>query len=105
MSPDIITLNRESPLDWNTNDGSIYTCGSHNLVNGAKMCLYIFHRRMDDVPLTQLGEISGWIKNGQRRLTFVVGNFYNELVCSKVFLESEDISTFATCPAAGGIRE
>ncbi|KAF7371656.1 hypothetical protein MVEN_00021400 [Mycena venus] len=99
MWPDIITFHRESPLDWNTNDNPIHTSGSHDLVNGAETCLYIFHRRTDDVPLSQLGEIRSWIEDGKRRLTFAVGNFYNELVCSKVFLESE--TTFATCPEAG----
>ncbi|KAJ7804495.1 hypothetical protein B0H14DRAFT_2612278 [Mycena olivaceomarginata] len=49
-------------------------------------------------------EIRSWIKDGQRRLTLVVGNFYNELVCGKLFLESDDKSTFATCPAAGAFE-
>lgn len=91
MWPDSVTLTRESRLDWTTNDGSIYTGGSHYSGNRATTCIYIFHRRTDDIPLTQLGEIRSWIKDGQRRLTFLVGNFYNELVCSKIFLESEDM--------------
>jgi hypothetical protein len=125
MWPDSITLNRESRLDWNTNDGSIYTGGSHYSVNGARTCIYIFHRT-DDIPLTQLGEIRSWIKDGQRRLAFVVGNFYDELVCSKILLESEDMyvlefslhvshitvctanvarrRTFTTCPTAGAFK-
>ncbi|KAJ7820536.1 hypothetical protein B0H14DRAFT_3147093 [Mycena olivaceomarginata] len=104
MWPDSVTLNRESRLDWTTNDGSVYTGGSHHSVNRATTCIYIFHRRTDDIPLTQLGEIRSWIKDGQRRLAFLVGNFYNELVCNKIFLESEDIRTFTTCPAVGAFK-
>jgi hypothetical protein len=90
MCPDSITLYREGRFDWSTADGSFYT-GFHHSENGAMKSIYIFHRRTDDAPLTQLGEVRSWSKDGRRRLAFVVGNFYNELVCSKIFTESEDM--------------
>ncbi|KAJ7867488.1 hypothetical protein B0H14DRAFT_2731060, partial [Mycena olivaceomarginata] len=99
MCPDSITLYRECRFDWSTADGSFYT-GFHHSENGAMKSIYIFHRRTDDAPLTQLGEVRSWSKDGRRRLAFVVGNFYNELVCSKIFTESEDIQMFTTGPAA-----
>ncbi|KAJ7872623.1 hypothetical protein B0H14DRAFT_2570121 [Mycena olivaceomarginata] len=77
MLMDRITLEREEGhFDWHTNNGSIYT-GSH--ANDTTTCIYIFHTRTDDAPLTQLGEIRSWIRDGQRRVAFIVGNFYNEL--------------------------
>ncbi|KAJ7923238.1 hypothetical protein B0H13DRAFT_1865047 [Mycena leptocephala] len=98
MLMDRITLEREEGhCDCHTNNDSIYT-GSY--ANDTTTCIYIFHTRTDDAPLTQLGEIRSWIRDGQRRVAFIVGNFYNELVCSKIVSETEDIQTFTTYPAA-----
>ncbi|KAJ7899554.1 hypothetical protein B0H14DRAFT_2673662, partial [Mycena olivaceomarginata] len=89
MCPDSIILYRDGRFDWSTADGSFYT-GFHHSENGAMKSIYIFHRRTDDAPLTQLGEVRSWSKDGRCRLAFVVGNFYNEL----------DLQMFTTDPAA-----
>ncbi|KAJ7829956.1 hypothetical protein B0H13DRAFT_2289588 [Mycena leptocephala] len=94
MWPDGITLNRESRLDGNTNDGSIYTGGSHHSVDGATTRIYIFHRRTDDIPLTQLGEIRSWIEDGQGRL--------QNLPAIRGHVSRR--RTFTTCPAAGAFE-
>ncbi|KAJ7894591.1 hypothetical protein B0H14DRAFT_2682493 [Mycena olivaceomarginata] len=62
-------------------------------------CIYVFQKRTDDSPISQLGEVRTCIEDGQLHITFIVGNFYNELVCSKMFQGTGEMGLFTLCPA------
>ncbi|KAJ7926504.1 hypothetical protein B0H13DRAFT_1862134 [Mycena leptocephala] len=67
---DILTLNRERHGFWTTGDGFTYT-DFHQSMTSSAACIYVFQKRTDDSPLSQLGEqnVSG---NGRDEIVYAL---------------------------------